>query len=293
MNIDLANLPSDKDNLQQIIATLVTENHSLLSEVDLLKEQLKILKAKRFGKSSEKLDKQINQLELWIEESELESTLSKCTVDSESDDKKNNTERRRAKRIKLPDHLPREDIILNPDINCPECDGIEFRKIADDVSETLEYVPSSFKVIRHIRPRCACINCEKIVQAYAPSKAIDKGKAGSGLLAHILIQKYCNHLPIYRQHEIYKREGIEIAKSTMTSWVGQCAKLLQPLIEELKESVFSVSHLHGDDTPVKVLSPGLGKTKTGRIWAYVKDGRPYGDDTPPAVCYFYSSDRKG
>ena len=170
---------------------------------------------------------------------------------------------------------------------------MEFRKIADDISETLEYVPSSFKVIRHIRPRCACIACEKIVQAYAPSKAIEKGKAGSGLLAHILIQKYCNHLPIYRQHQIYLREGVEIAQSTMTGWAGRCARLLHLLIESLRQEVFSASHLHGDDTPVKVLAPGLGKTKTGRIWTYVRDGRPYGDTTPPAVCYFYSSDRRG
>ena len=169
---------------------------------------------------------------------------------------------------------------------------MEFRKIEDDIAETLEYVPSSFKVIRHIRPRCVCIGCEKIVQAYASSKAIDKGKAGSGLLAHILIQKYCNHLPIYRQHQIYLREGVEIAQSTMTGWASRCALLLQPLIDELKQEIFSAGYLHGDDTPVRVLAPGLGKTKTGRIWTYVRDGRPYGDITPPAVCYFYSPDRK-
>lgn len=137
-----------------------------------------------------------------------------------------------------------------------------------------------------------CIGCEKIVQAYASSKAIDKGKAGSGLLAHILIQKYCNHLPIYRQHQIYLREGVEIAQSTMTGWASRCALLLQPLIDELKQEIFSAGYLHGDDTPVRVLAPGLGKTKTGRIWTYVRDGRPYGDITPPAVCYFYSPDRK-
>ena len=313
MQQELEKLPSEANKLQQIIATLYMENdtlssekellqkknhslkttnNSLLSEVELLKEQLRLLKAKRFGRSSEKLDNQIKQLELWIEESELNS-VEVVTTEAVVDTGESSKEKVQPKRLKIAAHLPREDVVLNPETNCPDCGGMEFRKIADDVSETLEYVPSSFKVIRHIRPRCACINCEKIVQAYAPSKTIDKGKAGSGLLAHILIQKYCNHLPIYRQHQIYLREGVEIAQSTMTGWSKQCVKLLQPLIEELKRVIFSSSHLHGDDTPVKVLSPGLGKTKTGRIWAYVKDGRPYRDNEPPAVCYCYSSDRKG
>ena len=307
MKIDIENLPSESNILQQIIAELSTENHSLLyekealktekeslktekedlrtknhyllSEIELLKEQLKILKAKKFGRSSEKLDSQIEQLELWIEENELAS--AKADIIAEVDIKPTQ-EQRRPKRLKLPAHLPREDIVLNPPPNCPDCGSLEFRKIEDDIAETLEYVPSSFKVIRHIRPRCVCIGCEKIVQAYASSKAIDKGKAGSGLLAHILIQKYCNHLPIYRQHQIY----------TMTGWASRCALLLQPLIDELKQEIFSAGYLHGDDTPVRVLAPGLGKTKTGRIWTYVRDGRPYGDITPPAVCYFYSPDRK-
>jgi len=291
MQIDFENLPSEINILQQIIAVLNTENKFLLSENLTLREQLAILRAKKFGKSSEKLDKQIEQLELLIEENEQE--FAEADVVDAATDVAEVKERQIPKRQKLPDHLPREDIILNPEPNCPECGGSEFRKIADDVSETLEYVPSSFKVIRHIRPRCACIACERIVQAYAPSKAIDKGKAGAGLLAHILIQKYCNHLPIYRQHQMYLREGVEIAKSTMTGWAGECVKLLKPLIVKLQQSIFSSSYLHGDDTPVKVLEPGLGKTKTGRIWTYVRDGRPYGDRTPPAVCYFYSPDRKG
>ena len=188
MQIDFENLPSEINILQKIIAALNTENQFLLSENLTLREQLTILRAKKFGKSSEKLDKQIEQLELLIEENEQE--FAEADVVKAATDIDKVKERQIPKRQKLPDHLPREDIILNPEPNCPECGGSEFRKIADDVSETLEYVPSSFKVIRHIRPRCACIACERIVQAYAPSKAIDKGKAGAGLLAHILIQKY-------------------------------------------------------------------------------------------------------
>ncbi len=286
MQIDLENLPTEINILQEIITALNIENQYLLSENITLKEQLEILRARKFGKSSEKLNKEIEQLEFLIEENEQECAKAEAIVTGTK-------EKQAAKRQKLPEHLSREDVIINPEPNCPECGGSEFRKIADDISETLEYVPSSFKVIRHIRPRCACIACEKIVQAYAPSKAIDKGKAGPGLLAHILVQKYCNHLPIYRQHQMYLREGIEIAKSTMTGWAGECVKLLQPLIIKLQQAIFSSSYLHGDDTPVRVLAPGLGKTRTGRIWVYVRDGRPYGDEAPPAVCYFYSPDRKG
>ena len=148
-------------------------------------------------------------------------------------------------------------------------------------------------MIRYIRPRCVCINCEKIVQAYPASKPIAKGIAGAGLLAHIMVQKYCNHLPFYRQSEIYAREDIDLSRSTMASFAGQCAALLEPLIEEIKKTIFASSHIHGDDTIVRVLAPGLGKTRTGRIWTYVRDGRKYGDKTPPAICYFYSPDRKG
>ena len=277
-----------------------------------LEEQLALLKAKRFGKSSEKLNKQIDELEHVLEEAESGSNLSQILKDlgididldakdkRGEDDTEGNTEedeasssKNRPRRKPLPQHLERIDETSHPDAKCPECDGKNFRKINDDISETLEYIPSSFKVIRHIRPRCVCINCETIVQAHPASKAIDKGKAGSGLLAHILVQKYCNHLPLYRQSQIYEREGIELSRSTMASWAGQCARLLQPLIDELRKTVFASPQIHGDDTPVRVLSPGLGKTKIGRIWTYVLDGRPHGDNTPPAVCYYYSPDRKG
>jgi hypothetical protein len=132
-----------------------------------------------------------------------------------------------------------------------------------------------------------------MVQAYAPSKAIDKGKPGAGLLAHILVQKYCNHLPLYRQSAMYAREGVEISRTTMAGWAGQCAKLLEPIAIAIQQFVFSGKQIHGDDTPVRVLAPGIGKTKTGRIWTYVLDGRPHGDKSPAAVCYFYSPDRKG
>ena len=252
MILDLKNLPSGDAILHQIIIDLVEQMTSL-------QEQLALLKAKSFGKSSEKLNKQIDELEQRIKESEfLNEELAQITEkDGEVSDEAATqvSSKNHPKRQKLPDHLERTDVVLNPDPICPLCGSEKFRTISSDISETLEYIPSSFKVIRNIRPRCACINCETIVQAYPASGAIDKGKAGPGLLAHILVQKYCNHLPLYRQSQIYKREDVDLPRSTMAGWAGQCSRLLQPLIDELKKSVFSASQIHGDDTPIKVLAP--------------------------------------
>jgi transposase len=275
-------LTSANNVLENENSFLEKQIKSLSEEVVLLKEQLVMLRAKRFGRSSEKLDRQIEELELKIEEKELRVEEAEGVI-----------QRNKPKRLKLPENLERSDITIAAPESCNSCGGKDFRKISDDISERLEYVPSSFKVIRYIRPRCACINCEKIMQGYAPSNTIDKGKAGPGMLAHIIIQKYCNHLPLYRQSEIYGREGVEIARSTMSSWAGQCAKLIELLIDELKKYVFTSSHIHGDDTPVKVLAHGIGKTKTGRIWTYVRDGRSSKEEYAPAVCYFYSPDRRG
>jgi transposase len=292
MILDAKNLPLDTNLLHQIVTDLVNHNTSLQDQMKRLQEQLKLLKKQHFGKSSEKIDSQIAELEAKIEEGEiLEAASDQACKDKKGLAPTEEKAKNIPKRQKLPEHLERIDEVLNPDPICPDCGGGLFRKITDDISESLEYIPSSFKVIRHIRPRCACINCEKIVQAYPASKPISKGMAGSGLLSHILVQKYCNHLPFYRQSEIYAREDIELSRSTMASWAGQCAALLAPLVEEIRKYIFTSSHIHGDDTIVKVLAPGLGKTKTGRLWTYVRDGRKYGDDTP-AACYFYSPDRK-
>jgi hypothetical protein len=148
-------------------------------------------------------------------------------------------------------------------------------------------------VIRQIRPKLACGCCDKIVQAPAARRPIERGIAGPGLLAHVLISKYCDHLPLYRQAEIYARDGVELDRSTMAEWVGGCSRLLEPLVEALRRHVMSATKLHTDDTPVPVLAPGNGKTKTGRLWTYVRDDRPWGDQTPPAVWFAYTPDRKG
>jgi transposase len=261
------------------------ERKRLTEENNTLKEQLKILRAKQYGKSSEKTKKKIDELEQKIEENAIELALRLNKKSKSTDEEKKIN---KAKRQKFPEDLEREEIIIEAPSECPKCGGVEFRKISDDTSETLEYI-----VKKYIRPRCACKSCETIVQAEVPTKAIEKGKAGFGLLANILIQKYDDHLPLYRQNEILERAGIEIPRSTMAGWVASCAQLLEPIVEEIKKAVFASSEIHGDDTPIKVLEPGLGRAKIGRIWTYVLDGRPHGSEVPAAVCYFYSPDRKG
>jgi transposase len=166
-------------------------------------------------------------------------------------------------------------------------------KLGEDVSEVLEYVPAQFKVIRHVRPKLSCTKCDAIVQAEAPSRPIERGLAGPGLMAHVLVSKYADHLPLYRQNEIYAREGVELERSTLADWVGRTSELLKPLNEALRQHVMNGSKLHADDTPVPVLAPGVGKTKLGRLWTYVRDNRPAGEAAAPAVWFAYSPDRRG
>ena len=164
-------------------------------------------------------------------------------------------------------------------------------RLGEDVTEVLDYAPGRFQVIRHVRPKYACKACDTITQAPAPALPTPRGRATPAMLAHLLVSKYCDHLPLYRQSEIYAREGMDVDRSTLCDWVGQAAWLLQPIVEGIRRHVFAAEKVHGDDTPVPVLSPGLGRTKTGRLWVYVRDDRPYGGTAPPAAVYFYSPDR--
>ena len=154
-------------------------------------------------------------------------------------------------------------------------------------------MPSHFKVIRHVRPKLSCPKCQTIVQAEAPSRPIARGLAGPGLLAHVLVSKYCDHLPLYRQSQIYQRDGIDLDRSTLADWVGAASALLDPLVTAIRDYVFKAHKIHGDDTPVPVLCPGRGTTRQGRLWSYVRDDRPAGSTDPPAVWFAYSPDRKG
>jgi transposase len=167
------------------------------------------------------------------------------------------------------------------------------RRISEEITETLDYVPGRFKVIRHIREKLSCRACDTVVAAPAPDHAIARGRAGAGLLAHIVVSKYDDHLPLYRQAEIFARVGVKLETSTLSGWVGATAAAVGPLIDALIADVMAPDTLHVDDTPVPVLAPGKGKTKTGRLWVYVRDERPFAGARPPAALLFYSPDRKG
>jgi transposase len=263
-------------------------------EIEHLRLQLSKLHRMQFGRKSEKLQRQIEQLELRLEEletnrSDKEPTPPELRPIAASSTAAFTKPTRRA----LPDHLPRQTRIHTPrETVCPRCQG-ELQRLGEDVSEVLEYVPASFQVIRHVRKKLSCTKCDCIVQAEAPSRPIERGLAGPGLLAHVLVSKYGDHLPLYRQSEIYSRQGVELERSTLADWVGGCSRLLEPLVEALHRYVIAADKLHADDTPVPVLAPGEGRTKTGRLWTYVRDDRPAGDGSAPAVWFTYSPDRKG
>lgn len=285
----------DLDQLTpEALKALIVSQHELIVSRDSELERLKLLIAKlrrmRFGRSSEKLDQQIEQLELQLEVLQLNDAEKVAALPEPMASAVAVT---RSSRKPLPAHLPREVRTYSPKQEaCPDCGG-ELRKLGEDASEMLERIPAHFLVIRHVRVKLTCTSCERIVQAAAPSRPIERGMAGPGLLAHVLVSKFSDHLPLYRQSEIYAREGVELDRSTLADWVGASARLLEPLGEVLRRHVMSAEKLHADDTPVPVLAPGLGKTKTGRLWTYVRDDRPAGDETPPAVWFAYTPDRKG
>ncbi|HEY4771432.1 MAG TPA: IS66 family transposase [Steroidobacteraceae bacterium] len=288
------NLPNDVESLKRLVieaqTALQAAEARLLSrqlEIEALKLQIAQLRRMKFGRSSERFDEQIRQLEFKLEELESEEASLPIPPTPVA------PAREKPVRRPLPAHLPREPLIHEPSstCTCPDCGG-SLRVLGEDVSEMLEFVPQHWKVLRHVRPKYSCADCQRIVQAAAPSRPIERGIAGPGLLAHVLVSKYCDHLPLYRQSQIYAREGLELDRSTLADWVGATSSLMQPLVQALGAYVLSAQKLHADDTPVPVLAPGTGKTKTGRLWSYVRDDRPAGSTDPPAVLFCYSPDRK-
>jgi transposase len=259
------------------------------AEIDHLKLLIAKLRRLQFGRKSEKLDHDIEQLELRLEE--LQADAGAASLESPA---RPATPRTRSKRAPLPSHLPRDVRTHLPQevAACAECGGT-MKWLGDDMSEQLEYVPARFKVIRHVRPKYACACCDRIAQAPAPTRPIARGLAAPGLLAHVLVAKYCDHLPLYRQSVMYAREGVTLERATLAEWVGAASSLLAPLVETIHWHVMRASKLHADDTPVAVLAPGRGKTKTGRLWVYVRDDRPAAGTAAPAVWFAYSENRRG
>lgn len=253
-------------------------------EIEKLRHQLAGLRRDRFGSKSESLD----QLKLALEEKEIAQAAETPAAgdDPEAEDKP----KRKPRRKPLPEHLQRNEQVLSPGEECSSCGG-SLKTLGEDVTEELEYIPGRFVVNKIIRPRMACTCCDAICQAPLPSRPIDKGMAGPGLLAHVLVNKYADHCPLYRQSQIFARENIDLDRSTLAGWVGKSAAPLEPLADCIQHHVLFGQAIFADDTPVKLLSPGARKTKKAQFWAYVRDERPWKGDAPPAAFYRFSRDR--
>ncbi len=289
------NSPPTIDSLLRVVEERDSQLAMLKLMVDKLTLQLLRARRAQYGRSSEQLDDP--QIAL-IEGAPLdEHPASKPAPKTEA---ANSAVIDR----QLPAHLPRENRELRPEATeaahdatgkacgCTACGG-RLRQIGADVSEQLEYVPARFKVIRHVRPKLACVSCQAIFQAAAASRPIARGVAGPALLANVLVSKYCDHIPLHRLARIHAREGVIFDPSTYGGWVEQSHALLAPLVAALGRYALASAKVHADDTPVPVLDPGRGRTKTGRLWVYVRDDRPAGSTEPPAAWYRYSPNRKG
>lgn len=302
-------LPEDVTALWAIIhaqrdelTRMAQSNRAYEVLIEALQVQIAKLKKQKFGASSEKITRDIEQLELALEALEIESAAADTGPEepqAETSVVDSVTPRRRGK-PRFSADLERDRVTLDPGASCPQCGG-ELRLVADDVSEILELVAARLKVIETVRPKKSCRHCEAMVQSPAPTRPVRRGMAGPGLLAHILVSKYDDHLPLYRQGEIFSRMGADIARSTLIDWCGQAVAILRPLTALIRQQVFASTRLHADDTPVQVLDPRVAiasggsrrAVKEGRIWVYVRDDTPFAGNDPPAAAYFFSPDRKG
>jgi len=289
-------LPEDKDALKAALIEAhaeLSEARAKLSGAQALIEHLQLVIAKmkreKFGPLSERSQRLIDQLELQLEE--LAAAAGEDEAKAETARVHVRGFERAAARRDFPDHLPRRRIVHPAPTCCPCCGGSNLSKIGEDVTETLDVVPRQWFVTEHVREKFSCRSCEKITQPPAPFHAIARGFAGPSLLAMILVDKYANHQPLNRQSDRFACEGINLSVSTMADHVGAATATLTPLYELIKVHVFGAERVHGDDTTVPVLAKG--KTRTGRIWTYVRDDRPFGGAAPPAAVFFYSPDRAG
>lgn len=310
MTPTLDSLPDDPAVLKAMIIAQhedVTRMSASVRAYEILVEALKAriarLKKQKFGRSSEKIEREIGQLELALEDLEVAMASSgTCpAADEEMPAQTASEEKASRKRGKprVAATTPRERVELDPGETCPDCGG-KLRLLGEDVAEVLDLVAAQLKVIETARLKKSCRYCEKVVQPAAPTRPIQRSMAGPGLLAHILVAKFDDHLPLYRQAEIFARQGAEIPRSTLIDWCGQAVSVLRPLIGRIKTKVMGSSRLHADDTPIKVLDPDRPKAagkaaaiKEGRIWTYVLDDRPWRGTDPPAAVYYFSPDRKG
>lgn len=280
----IASLPDDPAALK---AMLVARE----AEIDRLHQIIKELQRHRFGRRAESLP--LDQLLLGLEEAEQVEAEGLADEEAADPAKRPGRAARRTNRGALPAHLPRiEQVIDLDDRTCPCCRG-GLHVIGEDVSERLDVVPAQFRVIVTRRPKYACRACEEVVvQAPAPARLVEGGIPTEATVAHVLVAKYADHLPLYRQAQIYARQGVNLDRSTLSDWVGKAAFLLRPVHARLFEGLKASDRLFADETTAPVLDPGRGQTKTGQLFAYARDDRPWGGLDPPGVAYHYAPDRK-
>lgn len=293
MEIDLAALPDDVPALHRLIGELAAareaERAEAEAEIEWLRQQLAALQRARFGRRSERLPDEHLQLgmeDLGADLAPAEAPLQRAPsrIDREAATPEG--------RGSLPHHLPRVDrgLGIGSEV-CPGCGGA-LHLIGETTSEMLDHVPSELRVLRLRGPRYGCRACGAIHQVPAPERPITKGMATPGLLAHVLVSKYADHLPLYRQSQIFARQGVRLGRSTLASWVGGAAWWLEPMRARIAEHVWTAQRVHADDTVLPVPDPGRGRTRTGRLWVYARDDRTWGGEAPPAVVYLYSPDRR-
>lgn len=279
------------------------KNGLVITQLTIEKLKAKIAKFRRekFGASSERVDRALEQLELALEEAETAKAETIAAQPREPEPEAPNPDtpptddakQEKKKRRQLPQEFPRRDIVHRPPNVCKRCGGTNLRDVSESVTEVLRYVPGHFEVDRHVRPACSCRKCEAMMQAPMPELPIPRGMVDASFLGHVVISKFCDHIPLYRLAEICARRGLDIDRSQLAEWLGHVAWLLAPLVELIAAHIMAGRVLHCDDTPVPVLAPGAGKTKTGRLWVYLRDERPHAGTTAPAVLYRFTPDRKG
>lgn len=314
MEIGLGALPEDPAALRAIILAqrqqivgLEASGRAYEALIQALEITIARLKKQKYGASSEKIEREIAQLELALEGLEMVAAAADPTLEtgasandatSEATARQQRLPPRRRGKPRIASDAPRESIILDPGERCPDCGGV-LRLVGEDVAEILDFIAAKLKVLEIHRPKKSCRDCERMVQTPAPSRPIPRGVAGPALLAHILVAKFDDHLPLYRQGEIFARMGADIPRSTLIDWCGQAAAALRPLADLIRAEVMASDRLHADDTPIRVLDPkkklaGQERgVKEGRVWVYVRDDRPWRGNDPPAVSYWFSPDRKG
>jgi transposase len=292
-----ADLPEDVDALRGLVLeqarkldTLKAAQATADAEVERLRAIIEAFQRHRFGRRSEQLDP--DQLQLGLEDAETALAEAEAAGEAKAG-RPRGDRRRKTNRGSLPAHLQRIEQIVDVESKACPCCGGALHRIGEDVSERLDVVPATFRVLVTRRPRYGCRSCEStVVQAPAPARIVEGGVPTEALIAQVLVSKYADHLPLYRQAQIYARQGVRLDRSTLADWVGRAAWYLRPLRDHILERLRRSQRLFADETTAPVLDPGRGRTKTGQLWAYARDDRPWGGSDPPIVAYVYAADRK-